>query len=67
MSNDYIPTRDADFDPWFKNFTQYVSGKASGSGPEWTHIPPAETAKLTAAYGLKGGAKDNTVTETTVT
>jgi hypothetical protein len=50
MAGSYIPRRNADFDLWFKNICQYVTAKTSGSPPEWTHIPPAETAKLNAAY-----------------
>jgi hypothetical protein len=36
-TQDYIPTRDADFDGWLANLTSYVDDKTSSGG--WTHIP----------------------------
>jgi hypothetical protein len=48
--HDYIPYNDAEFNTWFKNLTQYVSQKTSGSSPAWTHIPPAEVTAFGAAY-----------------
>ena len=49
---DYIPTKDADFDIWFKNLTQYIGAKITGSNPVWTHISQTELTKLTAAYAV---------------
>ena len=34
----YIPTRDADFDVFFKELVQYVNQKTGGTPPEWAHI-----------------------------
>jgi hypothetical protein len=47
---DYIPSKDADFDVWFKNLVQYVTKKTTGQSPEWTHIPAAEVTLLNTAY-----------------
>lgn len=39
---DYIPARDADFDGWLSNLTNYVSVKAAS----WTHIQAEKVAEL---------------------
>jgi hypothetical protein len=63
MRTDFLPRKDADFNRWFKNFTEYVNGKCTvvppAAAPEWTHIPEAERAQLNgscaaweSAYGL---------------
>ncbi|MDR2553218.1 MAG: hypothetical protein LBD31_08645 [Treponema sp.] len=51
MSTDYVPAGDKDFDPWFKNITQYVSQKITGASPQWTHIPQEAFVSLVNAYG----------------
>jgi hypothetical protein len=38
-TQDYIPTRNADFADWFENLKNYVTAKTSSNGA-WTHIPP---------------------------
>jgi len=43
-AKDYIPTTDADFNQFFKNLTQYVNTKCSGTTPEWQHIPKEKSA-----------------------
>jgi len=50
MSNDYVPTRDADFDHWLKNLSAFVEGKTSGPSPAWGGVPAGEVEALTAAY-----------------
>ena len=50
MKGDYIPSRDADFDRWFKYLNQYVGQKCGGSTPAWTHIPQAARTALADAY-----------------
>jgi len=46
----YIPATDADFNQFFKNITQYVNTKCTGTTPEWQHIPRADRDELNAAY-----------------
>jgi hypothetical protein len=43
---DYIPTRDADFNTWLDNLAKYVNNKCAGDAPAWTHIPPEALAAL---------------------
>ncbi|MDR0598324.1 MAG: hypothetical protein LBG14_07445 [Treponema sp.] len=50
--HDFIPAKDADFDPWFKNLCDYVTKMTAGNPPAWTHIPPGEVTALTGARGL---------------
>jgi hypothetical protein len=49
---DYVPTKDAEFDAWFKFLIQYVAKKCSiippATAAEWTHIP----AEVRAALGI---------------
>ena len=49
-AKDYIPSTDADFNQFFKNITQYVNAKCTGTAPEWQHIPKEERDKLDQAY-----------------
>ena len=46
----YIPSRDADFNSFFKNIIQYVAAKTSGSTPEWKHIPQEDQDELNMVY-----------------
>jgi hypothetical protein len=46
----FIPRRDSDFDPWFKNLCQYAALKCGGSPPDWNHIPQADLDALNASY-----------------
>jgi hypothetical protein len=46
-TQDFIPSRDADFDGWLANLTAYVDGKVTAG--TWTHIP---ADKVTALKGL---------------
>jgi hypothetical protein len=48
--SDFIPAKDADFDAFFKHYTQYVNAKCTGSSPEWTHIPADRREELVNAY-----------------
>ncbi|MDR0409127.1 MAG: hypothetical protein LBH18_01830 [Spirochaetaceae bacterium] len=55
-TQDFIPSRDAEFDDWLANLTSYVEAKVSGGA--WTHIPADKAAALKqrnsewhAAYG----------------
>ncbi|MDR0375599.1 MAG: hypothetical protein LBH85_07745 [Treponema sp.] len=41
-----IPHRDADFDGWFENITNYVETMTGGETPAWTHIPREKAAAL---------------------
>jgi hypothetical protein len=47
---DYIPAKDAEFDPWFKNLCEYVTQRTTMGPLPWTHVPPDEAAKLNNAY-----------------
>ena len=47
---DYVPQNNAEFNTWFKNMTQYVAQKTSGTSPEWDHILKREQDALNAAY-----------------
>lgn len=49
-ARDYIPSRDADFDGWFRNLVQYAVMMALGPQAAWTHIPAPLIAELEAAY-----------------
>jgi len=50
VSNDYIPARDADFNGWFLNISNYVADKTMGQSPAWAHIPEADANELGRAY-----------------
>jgi hypothetical protein len=45
-TQDFIPSRDAEFDGWLANLTGYVDGKSTSG--MWTHIP---AEKVTALKG----------------
>jgi hypothetical protein len=45
-TQDFIPSRDAEFDGWLANLTAYVDAKTTGG--TWTHIP---ADKITALKG----------------
>lgn len=47
---DYVPQNNAVFNNWFRNMTQYVSQKVSGTPPEWDHILRREQDALNSAY-----------------
>jgi hypothetical protein len=47
---DYIPANQGEFDKFFKNITQYVAAKASGTNSVWKHIPKEDQDSLNAAY-----------------
>ena len=47
---DYIPHNDWEFDRFFRNITQQVSLKATGTNAEWKHIPQEAQAALNAEY-----------------
>lgn len=49
MSSDFLPSADAKFDAWYKNFCQYVTEKTSGTNPEWKHIPKERISALVKA------------------
>jgi hypothetical protein len=48
----YIPRREADFDGWFANLTDYVVANALSVGPppRWTHIPQAKVLELQGRF-----------------
>ena len=50
MPKDYVPQNSQKFDTWFRNLTQYVSTKTTGTAPEWTHIPAQERDEFVGAY-----------------
>ncbi|MDR2632340.1 MAG: hypothetical protein LBC51_01780, partial [Treponema sp.] len=60
-TQDYIPTRDADFDGWFENLKNHVMEKTSGASPAWTHIPAAKATALTGQYTAWHTAYEKTV------
>ncbi|GAB6393089.1 MAG: hypothetical protein MdMp014T_2462 [Treponematales bacterium] len=60
-TQDYIPTRDADFDGWFLNLKNYVTTKTSGGTPAWTHIPADKVTSLAARYDAWHSAYEATV------
>jgi hypothetical protein len=47
--HDYIPTKDADFDAWFRNLCAYIVLKVMGEKVVWPHIPTAAVEELLAA------------------
>ncbi|GHU28626.1 hypothetical protein FACS1894172_02410 [Spirochaetia bacterium] len=49
-SQDYIPTRDADFDGWFENLRKYVTEKSSGQNSMWIHIPQEKITAFAELY-----------------
>ncbi|MDR1411807.1 MAG: hypothetical protein LBI91_06355, partial [Spirochaetaceae bacterium] len=59
QKQDYIPSRDADFDHWFENLKNYVVGK-TGAGI-WTHIPPERLSALIGAYDAWRAAYEKTL------
>jgi hypothetical protein len=48
--HDFIPSNDAKFDAFYKNYCQIVTQRTSGQDPEWTHIPAARVTELNAGY-----------------
>jgi hypothetical protein len=50
-TQDFVPSRDAEFDGWLANLTGYVDGKTAGASPAWSHIPAANGLE-TAQHGL---------------
>jgi hypothetical protein len=46
---DFVPTKDAEFDTFFKAYCRYVDAKCEGNPPEWTHIPAARRTDLNNA------------------
>ena len=50
MSKEYVPSRDAAFDPWFNNLVEYVLARVLAGTPVWPHIPAAEAEALAASY-----------------
>lgn len=51
MSKDWIPAKDAEFDPFFKEYFRTVLKNTSGASPEWAHIPADRVTGLADAYG----------------
>ncbi|MDR3311970.1 MAG: hypothetical protein LBS64_02415 [Spirochaetaceae bacterium] len=47
---DYMPGKDADFDVFFHNATEYVDTKTSGDTPEWPSIKGAAASNFIDAY-----------------
>ena len=45
-TQDFVPSRDAEFDGWLANLTGYVEAKTTGESPAWTHIPAAKVTDL---------------------
>jgi hypothetical protein len=41
-----IPSKDAEFNVFFKNMCGYVAQKTGGTQPEWTHIPDTAVSEL---------------------
>jgi hypothetical protein len=50
MGKYYLSLNDADFDQWLKYMIQYVTGKCTGSPPDWDHIPASARSVVSAAY-----------------
>lgn len=48
--DDYIPTRDADFAPWFLNFVSYVELKTNSDSSAWPDIPGHAIGALYSVY-----------------
>jgi hypothetical protein len=48
-NKDYVPTRDADFDPFIKNIVDYVAQQCTGTPPRWPHIPTEARTELNGA------------------
>jgi hypothetical protein len=48
--SDWVPSKDAEFDTFFKRYCQYVNTKCTGGSPEWTHIPADRRTELNGAY-----------------
>jgi hypothetical protein len=57
---DPIPTKDSEFDEFFKNIMIVVDEKTTGETPEWTHIPPASRQELYTAFGAWTAAYEAT-------
>jgi hypothetical protein len=51
---DFLPSKDSDFDAWFRHFCQYVNSKCVPVPPatsaEWTHIPAANRTALNDSF-----------------
>jgi hypothetical protein len=60
--HDYVPTRDAIFDGWFKNLVDYANARCSPpEAPQWTHIPAEARAELNGAYAAWHAAYEITL------
>ena len=59
-TQDYIPTRDADFDGWFENLKNYVVAKTPMDAPVWP-IPLEKVTALAAHYTAWHTAYDKTL------
>ena len=60
-NQDYIPSKDAEFNQWFKNLCEYVARKTGGATPEWTHIPASEVTLLNDTYAAWHAAYEPTL------
>jgi hypothetical protein len=64
-TQDYLPSRDSEFDGWFLNLKNYVTTKTTGTPPAWTHIPAEKVTTLTARYDAWHTAIEATVAPNT--
>ncbi|MDR1963872.1 MAG: hypothetical protein LBQ50_08845 [Planctomycetaceae bacterium] len=69
-SNDYMPSKDADFDGWFENLSRYVAERVNPASPIWSFIPLDTAAELSdhyttwhSKYQVTRGAHTNVDTE----
>ena len=51
-----IPSSDAKFNIFFRNFINYIKDQTVGANPRWPHIPQGETGKLDDAYNCWSAA-----------
>ena len=49
MSNDYVPSRDADFNAWFRNIVDYVGEKTGEVLNGWPNVPADAALRLAEA------------------
>jgi hypothetical protein len=53
---DFLPSKDSDFDAWYRHFCQYVNSKCIPVPPatvaEWTHIPAANRTALNDGFSV---------------
>jgi hypothetical protein len=59
MAKDNIPSKDSEFDEYFKNIMIAVDEKTGSTPPEWTHIPPESRQELYTAFGAWTTAYEN--------